>query len=1588
MRQPKCYPKILLFLLFVILLLIQAEPLKIEAKGERQMEALNRGTVAVQTENGVFISWRLLGTEPPDLKFDVYKNGVLEAEGIDSINYQDPLGFAFDQYEVVPSGETREEAAVSVWEKNYIDVPVERPLAEGYGYTAEDVSVADLDGDGEYELILKWMPTNQKEMADHGRTGKMYLDAYRIDGTRLWRIDLGQNIRAGSYDAPFLCYDFDGDGKAEIVLHTAPGSKDADGKYVSQAGGDITLGENEKDYLSTGEQGGHMISGPDWLTVFDGLTGKALETVDYLPQRGDVEDWGDDYGGNASYYLAGVAYLNGTSPAIVFCRGSYGRVAVSAWEWNGVNLIPLWSVDSRQEQKLHGCGSGNLSIADVNQDGKDEILLGAVLIDGAGNVIKKYGDGYSQAVQTGDFNGDGKIEIFRLQDQNNSEPGARLYRADGELLADAALKGARKGFVANLDDSYGVDNSDAASLFWSDREPVLYDLQGKAVKREQVDMNAVAPGPASSLVYWDGDLSRELLSYGRILNYTVQEGAQEADSLEGTHDGNKQSPALIADLFGDWREEIIYPTADEQALRIFTTTQPTSYKLTTFLHDSQYRCAVAGQNTGIHRPPEISYYIGQRALKAGENYLKWERPSLFCPPKQQQRKSMEKRSVLFDTFGFEKSESDLGFSQSKVVQTNTEKGQVLQATGEEAVKLFSNTWPEVIEVYTFEWNGSELSLDVKNQGESPQELFLAAASYQTDGTLNGVQCKLVDLLPGEQKSKVYPLHQEQQEELKIMLWKKDSMEPLTPALTGKQPCYRNSAQRELISCLWKPDVNGGCLQVLDEKGERLLQINKEPKKAMTYSTEIEKAVTIDEALKQDGQWYSVQGVLDRENHRMELSVIDSLNNRVTMEILTGAGEHIGGIGFSKGGFLDVCRAGQVIDSQTMTPTLFEVTANGFPVVQCEITVGGKTVRTDQMGRAMVRLCPGDYDYTVSKNAYQTVYGRVEAGRKATVALSYGRMRTVYLQRKNQQGEDIGEAIPIGQAIENSWYIFSEADKADISQTDQEGVSLLFELDPDASELRQYVGQGGDAYLHLVYRPKKVPQNEGEQELLKIQFTPYGAGKEFWEGQVRQYKTAETKYALFSASEADSVSISLPEAIAPFAVEFDIQYEQLADGLGVGCALYADGKEQAWFGMQASGERKWILGSRQSGIYQPFPYVSADPRYTYAENWKNQWAHFILLFDKTNVYITVVNRTTGVCYVQDAKVPWTGDYPADQIVFGKTGADGTGIFGLSALKAYTVAAPELKLEMLEKEIEIPSETDCSIAIMHASETDTAFYNCFPVLNPVYILEDEEGNPVEINGVQLDKNGILTVGPEAEEQEVYYAVTKISGRPVQKIKIRYQKEAVLYESKFTGDTEGFQFKGGTNTAFYAEEGFLYFKQKHSDSSGEFYKEFDTQKAKRIKLQFTLKTGGVKSPQNMWEWAGEEYLFAVSLTGEKEEGQSGLLLEISQEYNEDGAQYTCYRTEGQALKRIGGDWEKTGDALENPLNGNVREWVITADMDFLRGIGIFELNNKEGIGYRKTIALGEFKNFNTLRICAEKKGQTLRWEPILSAVKLTGR
>ncbi|MCC8160495.1 MAG: discoidin domain-containing protein [Oscillospiraceae bacterium] len=583
---------------------------------QRPMENLNRGAVAVNMGDYTYISWRWLGTESTDTKYNVYRGDTLiTSEPINATNYTDinPTGETYKIAPVLDGTEGDLETAQS-WDSDYLEIPIQKPedntiQGESYTYTPGDASVGDLDGDGEYEIVLKWDPSNSKDAAQAGYTGECIIDAYETDGTLLWRVNMGPNIRAGAHDTQFMVYDYDGDGKAEMACRTADGTIAGDGTVI---------GDADRNYAIVSD--GKNLTGPLYLTVFNGADGSVIDTVDYDPQTTgktesgiawDITAWGDGWGNRSERYLASVAYLDGERPSMVFARGYYtgpegdtgGRTVIAAYDLVDGKIVQKWRFDTLDyNNKYIGQGNHSMSAADVDYDGCDELIYGALAIDNDGTPMYSTGLGHGDAQHVGDLDPSRPgLEVYSCHEETGSDYGYEMRDArTGEILY-----GERTGNDNGRGTSDDIDPNYPGCEGWS-AAGILTAADGTVISTSYTM-------PANFLCYWDGDLGREVQD-----NIYISKWNSDAAKVETIFtasgctsvNGTKANPSLTADLFGDWREEVMYPTKDGSALRIYTTTTPTSYKIPTLMHDIQYRMHVAYQNTCYNQPTHLSYYLG------------------------------------------------------------------------------------------------------------------------------------------------------------------------------------------------------------------------------------------------------------------------------------------------------------------------------------------------------------------------------------------------------------------------------------------------------------------------------------------------------------------------------------------------------------------------------------------------------------------------------------------------------------------------------------------------------------------------------------------------------------------------------------------------------------------------------------------------------------------------------------------------------------------------------------------------------------------------------------------------------------------
>jgi rhamnogalacturonan endolyase len=671
----------------------------------RVMENLSRGVIAIHQSDGrIAVSWRLLGTDPDGVAFNLYRKSDLipggrggfgppggrgtpppatnppaagRSSGRGSRGGGDPTiprrlndaplagpTFFVDEtaslaaktsyfVRAVVNGVEQEPSATFTLAAGapplpYLSVPLQPPEGAQPG----DASAADLDGDGHYDLVVK-LEQRGRDNSQGGPTGTTFLQGYKLDPSDagftsrlLWTINLGRNIREGAHYTQFQVYDLDGDGRAEVVCKTADGTVDGLGKIIGDPKADWVQPEGATAKIMaaprsgdgapterTVNTAGHVLSGPEYLTVFDGRTGAAIATVDYLPARvaGTTafqpqalhDIWGDATGNRSDRYLACVAYLDGVHPSVVMCRGYYTRSTLAAWDFRNGKLSLRWFFDSDKfgppdrTNPYRGQGNHNLSVADVDGDGKDEIIYGAMVINSDGTPRYSTGWGHGDALHVSDHvPANPGLEVFSIQERFGGEgmnlrdarTGKPLFLIPSVAAATSggdAGEGPGRGVAFNIDPRYAGSESWAAGAGMTG----LYNAKGERIGDRR-------PRSCNFAVWWDGDLLRELLDQNRVSKWNWESGTETVLLVaqgQTSNNGTKATPTLSADLFGDWREEIIWRTTDGKELRIYSTTIPTKHRLTTLMHDPQYRLAVAWQNTAYNQPPHPSFYLDEAA---------------------------------------------------------------------------------------------------------------------------------------------------------------------------------------------------------------------------------------------------------------------------------------------------------------------------------------------------------------------------------------------------------------------------------------------------------------------------------------------------------------------------------------------------------------------------------------------------------------------------------------------------------------------------------------------------------------------------------------------------------------------------------------------------------------------------------------------------------------------------------------------------------------------------------------------------------------------------------------------------------------
>ena len=581
------------------------------AEVAQKQETLDRGAVAVKLGSSrVYLTWRFLSTDTENTTFNVYRNGTkINSEPISrSTCYIDEQATDDSKYTItteVDGTTTQSVDVIELWDSFNKSIKLNRPASgvtpkgEYYSYTPNDCSVGDADADGQYEIFVKWDPTNSQDNSKTGYTGNVFIDCYKLDGTQLWRIDLGRNIRAGAHYTQFLVYDFDGDGSAELACKTAPGTIDGKGNPVLM-GSDLV----SADYRNSE---GVIITGSEYLTVFSGRTGENLATTAYTPARGKQSEWGkDSYGNRSERYLACVAYLDPAKPSLVMCRGYYQRTSLAAYDFDGSKLTLRWLYDSKMVSSgtAYGQGNHNLSVGDVDNDGKDEIIYGACAFDDDGSLMYRTGIGHGDAIHLSDLDPDREgLEVFTPHEETSAAYGYEMHDArTGEVIHGVKTgTDVGRGLAADVNKNY------RGAEMWAKNE--VYDCKGNLLSLSRPSVNF--------RIYWNGDLYDDLLDGTKITTFNNATATSQSTLKDLSIYGNssscnstKATPNLQADILGDWREEVIlWDKGDSTSLNIFISTITTDYRIPTLMHDHVYRMGIAWQNVAYNQPPHLGFYL-------------------------------------------------------------------------------------------------------------------------------------------------------------------------------------------------------------------------------------------------------------------------------------------------------------------------------------------------------------------------------------------------------------------------------------------------------------------------------------------------------------------------------------------------------------------------------------------------------------------------------------------------------------------------------------------------------------------------------------------------------------------------------------------------------------------------------------------------------------------------------------------------------------------------------------------------------------------------------------------------------------------
>ncbi len=594
-----------------------------------QQEKLSRGLISiVNPQKQVAVSWRFLSSDDIDATFDIFRKSK-DGEEV-KVNRQ-PIGsstflldslvdLSTDLIYILKNAKTKENLASYILSKDkmkypYLTIPMQAiPGDSLWRYSPNDAAVGDLDGDGDMEIVLKRENSGKDNSFRGVCDGGPILEAYELDGTFLWRVNLGVNIRQGAHYTQMMLYDFDGDGKAELAVKTAEGTVFGDGKSI----GDVN-GDGISDYVDrypASKTYGKILKGPEFFSVIEGETGKELARTNYIP-RGAPNEYGDTKGNRVDRFLGGVGYFDGKRPSILICRGYYAKTVLEAWDYRDGKLTRRWHFSSTDDNGKYkdygGQGNHNLCIGDVDGDGRDEVTYGACMIDddGTGAYTTKLGHGDAIHLTDIDIERPG-LEIWDCHEIVPNKAGSELRDAcTGEYIwGIPSYEDVGRAMTADIDPRF------KGCEVWTTHSFGVYTAKGEFITGNTPSINMG--------IWWDGDLNRELLDGSGVTRPVNREFVQitkwngngvDAFHLPGEQDlaannWTKGNPCLYGDILGDWREELLVRTKDNREIRLYITDIQTNYRFYTLLNDVIYRNSLCAQNIGYNQPTHPGFYLG------------------------------------------------------------------------------------------------------------------------------------------------------------------------------------------------------------------------------------------------------------------------------------------------------------------------------------------------------------------------------------------------------------------------------------------------------------------------------------------------------------------------------------------------------------------------------------------------------------------------------------------------------------------------------------------------------------------------------------------------------------------------------------------------------------------------------------------------------------------------------------------------------------------------------------------------------------------------------------------------------------------